>query len=177
MSRVPDEIDDRDTSVLACTGVSAFNALQKSGPRPGEVVAVLGIGGVGHMSIQMAARMGFVTVAVSRGRDKEDLDRRLGADHFVDGSAQDLDEELRRLGGAQLIVSTTTEAAAVSGAIEGLKRRGEMVMIGIPQENLSLNALQLITNTRSITGLISGTPLDREQAFGFAVAEDIRPMF
>lgn len=176
VSRIPDGMGFTDAAAMSCAGLSAFNALRNSDAEAGDVVAVLGVGGVGHMAVRMAATMGFVTVAVSRGGEKEELARQLGADHYIDGARQDVAEELRRLGGARAVISTTTDAETVSAAVDGLGRRGELVLVGYSEDNLSMNALQLITGTRRISGTISGTPLDREKAFAFAVQEGIHPM-
>jgi 2-desacetyl-2-hydroxyethyl bacteriochlorophyllide A dehydrogenase len=172
---IPDQLSSADASALACAGVSAFDALRNSAARPGDLVAILGVGGVGHLAVQMAARMGFDTVAVARGAQKAELAKELGANHYIDSTAQDVAESLRQLGGAKVIVATTTSAESITSALEGLRFRGEVVVIGLSQGNLEINALQLIVGTKKIYGLISGNPLDREEVFRFAVQTGIRP--
>ena len=175
LARVPDGLSSSDAAALACAGLSAFNPLRNSEARPGDVVAVLGLGGVGHMGVQFAARMGFVTVAIARGAEKERLAKALGADHYIDSTTEDVAASLQKLGGAKLILATVTNADAMTDAIGGLRRRGELVVIGYGPENVAFNALDLIMGTKRLTGLISGTPLDREEALRFAARNEIRP--
>ncbi|MFC4035712.1 alcohol dehydrogenase catalytic domain-containing protein [Streptomyces polygonati] len=176
LARVPDELRSADAAALACAGLTAFNALRNSSARPGDTIAVMGLGGVGHLGVQVASMMGFDTVAVARGGEKGDLARDLGADHYIDSIREDVPKALRELGGAKVVLATVTDAEAMSSAVDGLGRRGELVVIGLPQEELSLGALQLIVGTKRVYGIISGTPLDREEVFGFAVRQGLRPM-
>ncbi|MYS22810.1 alcohol dehydrogenase [Streptomyces sp. DvalAA-14] len=176
LSRIPDELRAADAAALACAGLTAFNAIRNSSARPGELVAVMGLGGVGHLGVQIADMMGFVSVAVARGPEKGELARDLGADHVIDSTREDVPEALQGLGGAKLILAAIPDAAAISAAVDGLGRRGELVVIGLPQEELSIGALQLIVGTKKVYGAISGTPLDREESFRFAVQQGLRPM-
>ena len=175
LARVPDELSSPDAAALACAGLSAFNPLRNSDARPGDVVAILGLGGVGHLGVQIAARMGFITVAVARGAEKERLAKALGADHYIDSSTDDVAASLQALGGAKLILATVTSADAMADAIGGLSRRGELVVIGYGPEKIAFDPLGLIMGTKRLTGLVSGTPLDREEALRFAVKNEIRP--
>ncbi|WP_327292781.1 alcohol dehydrogenase catalytic domain-containing protein [Streptomyces sp. NBC_01198] len=175
LSRIPEGLAAPDAAALACAGLTAFNAFRNSAARPGDLVAVLGLGGVGHLGVQTAAAMGFVTVAIARGPQKAGPARDVGADHYIDSETQDVAQSLRELGGAKVILATATSAEAISSAVGGLGRRGELIIVGLPQDNLTFGALDLIFGTKRVYGIISGTPLDREEAFRFAVSSGIRP--
>ncbi|MFF2527229.1 alcohol dehydrogenase catalytic domain-containing protein [Streptomyces liangshanensis] len=179
LSLVPDGLASADAAALACAGLSAFNALRNSAARPGDLVAVQGLGGVGHLAVRIAARMGFETVAVARGREKARLAVDLGADHYIDSTEQDVARTLTEYGGgyggAKVVVSTVTDAAATTSALGGLGRRGELVLVGISPEDLRISGWELIGGTKKVYGLISGTTLDREEMFRFAVRTGIRP--
>ncbi|MFJ1598619.1 alcohol dehydrogenase catalytic domain-containing protein [Streptomyces sp. NPDC088261] len=179
LSVIPDGLASADAAALACAGLSAFNALRNSAARPGDLVAVQGLGGVGHLAVQIAARMGFETVAVARGREKARLAVDLGSDHYIDSTEQDVAETLTEYGGgyggAKVVVSTVTDAAATTSALGGLGRRGELVLVGISADELRISGWELIGGTKKIYGLISGTTLDREEMFRFAVRTGIRP--
>jgi D-arabinose 1-dehydrogenase-like Zn-dependent alcohol dehydrogenase len=176
VSVIPDGMTSSDAAVLSCAGLTAFNALRNSDARPGDLVAVQGLGGVGHIAVQMAARMGFETAAVSRGPGKLEAAKDWGAHHVVDSTARDMETELQELGGAKLIISTVDNSTAMSSALGGLGRRGELITVGMPPEDLSFNALRLISGMHRISGIISGTPRDREEAFHFAELAGIRPL-
>jgi D-arabinose 1-dehydrogenase-like Zn-dependent alcohol dehydrogenase len=174
LSRIPDQLSSADAAALACAGLSAFNGLRNSAARAGDVVAILGLGGVGHLGVQFAARMGFVTVAVARGTRKAEAAKALGADHYIDSTTQDVATSLQELGGAKVIFSTVTNAEATTSAIGGLRYRGELILVGYSPEDLQFNSLELIMGSKKIYGIISGTPHDREEAFRFAVQKGIR---
>lgn len=176
LSRVPNALDSADAAALACGGLSVFDALRNSAASPGDLVAILGLGGAGHLGVQFSARMGFDTVAVSHGDQKADLARELGAAHYIDSTKQNMVEELQELGGAKVVLATGTDAEAISAAVEGLGRRGELIVIGLPMEQIHVAPLQLVAGMKKIYGRISGTPLSREATFRFAAQTGIRPM-
>ncbi|GGJ79827.1 alcohol dehydrogenase [Streptomyces camponoticapitis] len=175
LARIPDGLASAHAAALACAGLTAFNAFRNSGATPGDLVAVLGLGGVGHLGVQLAGAMGFVTAVVTRGPQKAELARELGADHPIDSESRDAALALQELGGAKVVLASTTDAKAISSAVGGLGRRGELVVAGLPAENLEIGALDLIFGTKRVYGIISGTPLDREQTFRFALNTGIKP--
>src|SRR3954465_8417701 len=130
LARVPADLDAVEAAPLMCAGITIFNALRNSGARPGDVVAVLGLGGLGHLGVQFAAKLGFKTVAIARGQDKEPLARQLGAHHYIDSRAQDPAAVLRELGGAKLILATVTSGSAMTAVLGGLAPRGTLMIIG-----------------------------------------------
>src|SRR5213083_1851622 len=141
VARFPDDLSPVDAAPLLCAGITTFNALRNSGARPGDLVAVLGIGGLGHLGVQFAAKAGYRTVAIARGKDKEALARRLGAHHYVDSQSQDPAEELTRLGGARVILATVTSGKAMTATIGGLAVDGKLVVLGAAHEPLEVTAL------------------------------------
>ena len=150
LASVPDELGAAEAAPLLCAGITTYNALRNSGARPGDVVAVLGIGGLGHLGVQFAAKMGCHTVAIARGADKEPLARKLGAHQYLDGGAQDVAAELNRLGGARVILSTVPSAKAMSAAVGGLGVNGRLMVIGASPEAIEVSPLVLIGARRSI---------------------------
>ncbi|MDO9377917.1 MAG: alcohol dehydrogenase catalytic domain-containing protein [Nocardioidaceae bacterium] len=176
LAAVPDELTDAEAAPLMCAGVTCFNALRGSGARPGDVVAVIGLGGLGHLGVQFAAAMGFEVVAVARGTEKGDFARRLGAHHYVDSTSQDVAEVLTGLGGANVVLSTVTDAAAAAAAVGGLAPRGRLVVVGVPEEPLQVPAVDLILASRLVTGHASGTAKDSEDCLRFAALTGVRPM-
>jgi D-arabinose 1-dehydrogenase-like Zn-dependent alcohol dehydrogenase len=161
---------------LLCAGVTTFNGLRRSGACPGDVVAVLGIGGLGHLAIQYAAKMGMRTIALGRGKDKEALARKLGATRYIDGKTEDTVAELSKLGGAKFIVATTTSAKAMSAVIPGLAFDGKLLMLGVPFEPLDVSPIELFSGRRSIVGANSGTAMDSQDTAAFSVQTNVRPM-
>ena len=159
-----------------CAGVTTFNALRNSGARPGDVVAVLGVGGLGHLAVQFAAKMGFETVAIARGADKEAFARQLGARHYIDSRAQDVAAELQKLGGAAVVLATVTDAKAMSAALGGLGLRGTLLVVGAPHEPLEAPAFILIAGRRSVRGWYSGTSIDSQETLSFSVLSGVRAM-
>src|SRR5882724_6764194 len=149
LALVPDELSGVEAAPLMCAGVTTFNALRNSGARGGDVVGILGLGGLGHLGVQFAAKMGFKTVAIARGSDKEPLARELGAHHYIDSQAQDVVAELAKLGGAKVIVATVTNAEAMSATLGGLGVNGKLMVLGAPYEPLAVPALLLIGGRRS----------------------------
>ena len=176
LARIPEELSPADAAPLMCAGVTTFNALRNSGARAGDLVAVHGIGGLGHLGVQFAARAGFRTVAIARGRDKEPLARKLGAQHYIDSTAQNPAEELARLGGARVILSTVTDASAMSATLGGLGLDGRLVVVGAAHEPLSVPALLLIGGRRGVVGWPSGSSIDSQDAMAFAASTGVRSM-
>jgi alcohol dehydrogenase/propanol-preferring alcohol dehydrogenase len=176
LTRMPDDLPAEEAAPLMCAGVTTFNALRRSGARAGGLVAVLGIGGLGHLGVQFAVRLGFETVAVARGKEKEDLARRLGAHHYVDSEAEDVAAALSRLGGAAAILATVTSASAMTAAFGGLGVRGRMIVVGASGEQLTVTPGQLIGGNRSIHGHASGTSMDSQDTLAFSALTGVRPM-
>jgi D-arabinose 1-dehydrogenase-like Zn-dependent alcohol dehydrogenase len=173
---VPDDLSPADAAPLMCAGVTTFNALRNSGAQPGDLVAVLGLGGLGHLGTQYAARMGFKTVAIARGQDKEPLARKLGAVHYIDSQSQDPAAELTKLGGAKVILATITDSTAMSATQGGLGTKGTLMVLGAPPTPLSISAFGLISGNRSIRGWYSGTSIDSQDALAFSVLQGVRSM-
>ena len=176
LASVPDELAAEDAAPLLCAGITTFNALRNSGARPGDLVAVLGIGGLGHLAVQFAAKMGCRTVAIARGTEKAALARKLGAHHYIDSTAEDAAGALNTLGGARVVLATVTNAKAMSAAIGGLAVDGKLIVIGASPEALEVSPLLLISARRSILGWPSGTSIDSEDTMAFSVLAGIRPM-
>jgi propanol-preferring alcohol dehydrogenase len=176
LARIPDDLSDVDAAPLMCAGITTFNALRESVARPGDVVAVVGVGGLGHLGIQFAARMGFEVVAIARGKDKEPLAKELGAHHYIDSEASDVAEELNKLGGAQVVLATVTVADAMTVTLEGLKARGQLVIVGAPTDPLQVPAASLIFKSSAVQGHASGTSQDSEDTLRFSALTGVRPM-
>jgi D-arabinose 1-dehydrogenase-like Zn-dependent alcohol dehydrogenase len=176
VAAIPDGLEFVDAGPLMCAGVTTFNALRHSGAGPGDLVAVQGIGGLGHLGVQFAAKSGYKTVAVGRGPDNAHLAQKLGAVAYVDSAATDASAELQKLGGAKAILATATSAKAMSDLIGGLGANGKMVVVGAPPENIEVNPLPLIFGRRVIQGWPSGIPTDSEDTMNFAVLSGVRPM-
>jgi alcohol dehydrogenase len=175
LARIPGTMSAVDAAPLMCAGATTFNALRHSVAGPGDLVAVLGIGGVGHMGVQYAAKMGFETVAIARGEAKEKPARELGAHHYIDSTAGDVAAGLRRLGGAKVVLATVTDSAAMSACVDGLAPRGQLVVVGASTESLQVNPLQLIFGSHSVVGHASGTAAESEQTLAFSALAGIRP--
>src|SRR5437588_544991 len=173
---MPADLPPADAAPLLCAGLTTFNSLRNSGARPGDVVAVLGIGGLGHLGVQFAAKMGFKTVAIARGRDKEPLSRQLGAWHYIDSQAQDAAAELSRLGGARVILATATSGKAMSAVVGGLSVNGKLIVLGAAGDPLEIPAVLLIAARRSIAGWPSGTSIDSEETLAFSALTGVRSM-
>jgi len=176
LASVPDELEAAEAAPLLCAGITTFNALRKSGLGPGDLAAVLGIGGLGHLGVQFAAKMGCRTVAVARGSDKEALARKLGAHHYIDSNTQDVAAELGKLGGAKVILATVTSPKAMSAAIGGLAVDGKLVVVGASPEPIEVSPFSLIVERRSVQGWPSGTSIDSEDTMAFSALANIRPM-
>ncbi|MEK6303441.1 MAG: alcohol dehydrogenase [Acidobacteriota bacterium] len=176
LALLPEELSAVEAGPLVCAGVTTFNSLRNSGARPNDVVAVLGLGGLGHLGVQFAAKMGFNTVAIARGSDKEPLARQLGAHHYIDSQAQDVAAELSRMGGAKVILATVTNAEAMSSALGGLAVKGKLLVLGAPPEPLEVPAYSLISGCRSVAGWYSGTSIDSQDALSFSTLTGVRAM-
>jgi alcohol dehydrogenase len=175
LALVPEELSPVEAAPLMCAGVTTFNCLRNSGARPGEVVAVVGLGGLGHLGIQYAAKSGFNTVAIGRGKDKEPLARKLGAAHYIDTGSQDPAAELQKLGGAKVILATVTAADAMKQVIPGLATKGTLMIVGaVP--SLEVPALALLLKSQQVKGWYSGTSLDSQETLGFSVQTGVRSM-
>jgi D-arabinose 1-dehydrogenase-like Zn-dependent alcohol dehydrogenase len=176
LAPIPDELPAIEAAPLLCAGVTTFNALRRSAALPGDVVAVLGVGGLGHLGIQYSAKLGFRTVAIARGGDKEKLARELGAEAYVDSQQQDPAEALTALGGAAVVLATAASSEAMSATFGGLAPRGQLVVVGVAHEPIQVSPAQLIVGSRSVVGHASGVTLDSEQTLSFSVRNDVRPM-
>src|SRR5882762_10092060 len=175
LARVPDELSAVDGAPLMCAGVTTFNALRNSGARGGDVVAVLGIGGLGHLGVQFAAKMGFQTVAIARGKDKEAFAKKLGASHYIDSQASDPAVELNKLGGAKVVIATVTNADAMAAVLGGLGPNGTLIVIGAAGP-LSVDPILLITGQRSLKGWYSGTSIDSQDTLKFSASNGVQSM-
>ncbi len=176
LALIPDDLIAADAGPLLCAGITTYNAMRNSGARGGDLVAVLGIGGLGHLAVQFAAKMGFNTVAIARGTDKESFARKLGADHYIDSEGQNVAAELQKLGGAKLILATVTSAKAMSAVIDGLGVNGKLLVVGASMEPFEVSPIQLIGARRTIQGWPSGTAADSEDTMNFSALSGIRPM-
>jgi D-arabinose 1-dehydrogenase-like Zn-dependent alcohol dehydrogenase len=175
LARVPEELSSVEGAPLMCAGITTFNALRNSGARSGDVVGVLGLGGLGHLGVQYAAKMGFKTVAIARGKDKEPLARELGALHYIDSQTQDPAVELNKLGGASVILATVTAGDAMSAVQAGLAPRGTLMVIGAAP-SMQISPLLLILGMRQIKGWYSGTSIDSQDTLAFSVLKGVRSM-
>jgi D-arabinose 1-dehydrogenase-like Zn-dependent alcohol dehydrogenase len=175
LAAVPDGLSAVEAAPLMCAGLTTYNALRNSGARPGDRVAVLGLGGLGHLGVQYAAKMGFETVAIARGREKGDLAGRLGAQHYIDSQSQDPAAELIKLGGAKVILSTVTNGPAMSATVGGLTNNGKLMVLGAP-ESLELSPISLLMGRRSVVGWYSGTAIDAQDTLAFSKLAGVRSM-
>ena len=173
---IPDELPPEEAGPFMCAGVTVYNALRNSGARGGDVVAVHGIGGLGHLGVQYARQMGFVTVALGRGKDKEALAKKLGAHRCIDTDAADAVAELQKLGGARVILATAPNAKAISGVVEGLSPNGNLLVPAAPNDPLTVSVLSLIMGRRSVSGCYSGTAKDSQDTLEFSAVTGVHPM-
>ncbi len=176
LAAMPDDLDDADAGPLLCAGITTFEALRTSGATAGSRVAVLGVGGLGHLAVQFAVKLGFETVAIARGTDKEELARRLGAHHYIDSTDGDPSEKLQALGGADLILSTITNADAMGALFGGLRPQGKLMIVGASMDPLPVPAAALIGGDKVIEGHASGTSIDSEDTLRFSLLSGVRPM-
>jgi D-arabinose 1-dehydrogenase-like Zn-dependent alcohol dehydrogenase len=176
LAAIPEELTDIYAAPLMCAGVTTYHALRSSRARAGDVVAVLGIGGLGHLGVQFAAKMGFETVAIARGEDKQDFARQLGAHHYIDSTASNVGKELTKLGGASVVIATVTNGPAMAATVPGLRARGELVVLGAAMEPLDVSPIDLIMQSRIVRGHPSGTSKDSEDTLRFAALTGITPL-
>ena len=176
IASIPDELSSAEAAPLLCAGITTYNALRNAGLRGGDLVGVQGIGGLGHLGIQFARHMGFHTVAIGRGREKEKLARDLGAHVYIDTAVEDAAAVLQRLGGARAILATGTSGDAMGRLVSGLAARGKLIVVGVPGDQIQLSAFPLVFGGRSTYGSLTGTPIDGEDTLAFSVLENIRPM-
>jgi len=174
---VPDELKDADAGPLLCAGVTTFNALRNSGARTGDTVAILGLGGLGHLAVQYAAKAGYRTVAVARGQDKGPLAQQLGAHIYIDSTTQDPAKELQKIGGANIILSTVTSAKALEWVIDGLAPAGKFILVGAPEDGpIVVNPFPMLLGRRTVAGWPSGTGMDSEDTLNFSALTGVKPM-
>jgi len=176
LARIPEGLSAADAAPLMCAGVTTFNSLRNAGARPGDLVAVLGIGGLGHLGVQFAAKAGYRTVAIARGKDKEPLARQLGAHQYVDSESQDPAAELMRLGGARVILATVTNGKAMTATIGGLAVDGKLIILGAAGDPLEVPAFPLILSRRSVVGWPSGRSIDSQDTMAFSALTGVRSM-
>jgi D-arabinose 1-dehydrogenase-like Zn-dependent alcohol dehydrogenase len=176
LAAVPKELSAAEAAPLLCAGITTFNALRHSGATAGDTVAVLGLGGLGHLAVQFAQKMGYRTVAVARGAEKKTLALKLGARHYIDSTAQDVAAELGKLGGARVILATLTDSRSMSAAVGGLGIDGKLLIVGASPQPIEVSPLALIGGRRSICGWPSGTASDSEDTLDFSVLSEVRPL-
>ena len=174
LARIPGELTFAEAAPMGCAGVTVFNALRRTSAWPGDLVAVIGLGGLGHLAVQFASRMGFDTVAIDRGSDKEATARQLGARHYIDSTRQDTAEALQALGGAKVVLATVPAPAAMTAAIDGLRALGELVVIGVSLNKIEVSPVQLITGQKTMRGTASGTSREVEETLRFAAQSGVR---
>ena len=176
LAAIPNELPAEEAGPFMCAGVTVFNALRNSGARPRDLVAVQGIGGLGHLGVQYARKMGFKTVALGRGKDKEPLAKKLGAHHYIDSSAVDTVAELQKLGGARVILATAPSAKAISEVVGGLGVNGNLLIPAAPNDPLTVNMMPLLMGRRQISGWYAGTARDSQDTLEFSALSDVHPM-
>ncbi|HET6203387.1 MAG TPA: alcohol dehydrogenase [Planctomycetota bacterium] len=176
LARIPEKLSALEAAPLMCAGITTFNALRHSGARPGDRVAVLGVGGLGHLGVQFAAKMGFETVAIARGKEKEPQAREFGARHYIDSQKQDAGAELAKLGGAKVILATVTNGKAMSAVLGGLGVDGRLIVLGASAVPLEVPPLLLISGRRSVAGWPSGSSIDSQDTLAFSALTGVRSM-
>ena len=176
IASIPDELKSAEAAPLLCAGITTYNALRNAGLRGGDLVAVQGIGGLGHLGIQFARHMGFRTVAIGKGSEKEKLAKDLGAHVYIDTAVDDAAAALQRMGGARAILATAPSGAAMGPLVSSLAVRGKLIVVAVPQDQMQLSAFPLVFGGRSIYGSLAGTAIETEDALAFSVLENIRPM-
>ena len=176
LAQIPDGLSAEEAAPLMCAGITTYNSLRNSGARPGDTVAVLGLGGLGHLGVQYAAKMGMKTIAIARGKDKEPLAKKLGTQHYINSQAQDPAAELIKLGGAKIILATVTDGNAMNAVLGGLAINGKLIVLGAAQEPLQVSPLLLISGRRSVAGWPSGSPIDSQDTLAFSALTGVRSM-
>jgi D-arabinose 1-dehydrogenase-like Zn-dependent alcohol dehydrogenase len=176
LANIPDRLSAVDASPLMCAGITTFNSLRNSGARPGELVAVLGVGGLGHLGVQFASKMGFRTVAIARGQGKAELAKELGAQVYIDSEAENVPDRLQQLGGARIILATAASGEAMTAAVGGLGVNGKLIVLGASADPISVSSAQLIGARRVIQGWPSGTSIDSQDTMAFSTMNGVRSM-
>jgi D-arabinose 1-dehydrogenase-like Zn-dependent alcohol dehydrogenase len=195
LAYIPDELSPTEAAPLMCAGITTYNALRNSGARAGDVVAILGIGGLGHLAIQFSNKMGFKTIAIGRGEDKEEMVRKLGAIHYIDSNSVNASEELLKYGrggsgggndsssdggleirGAKVILATVPTAKAMNSVLGGLAANGKLIVIGVSNDPIEVPTGLLVSGRRSLVGWPSGTSIDSQDTLSFSVQSGVRPM-
>ena len=176
LAHIPAELTAVEAAPLMCAGLTTYNGLRRSGARAGDLVAVLGIGGLGHLAVQYAAKMGFRTVAIARGKDKGPLAMQLGAHHYIDSDAGDVAASLRALGGARIVAATATSAKAMTSTIAGLAVNGRLLLMGVPLDNLEVPPFTLFSGRLAVEGVNTGSAIDAADTLAFSLLANVRPM-
>lgn len=176
IAALPDGISFEEAAPLLCAGITTYNSLRHSGALPGDLVAVEGIGGLGHLALQYASKFGFKVAAISRGPENAALATKLGAHHYIDSRATNVAEELQKIGGVRVILATAPTGKSKSTLVDGLATDGKMVVVGASQEPIEVSPIQLIHGRRTIQGWPSGAPADSEDTLRFSVLSGVRPM-
>jgi len=176
LALIPEQLSAIEAAPLMCAGITTYNALRNSGARAGDVVAILGIGGLGHLGVQFAAKMGFKTIAIARGKDEEELVKKLGARQYIDNRSQNAVEELNKLGGAKVILATVPSGKAMSEILGGLAVNGKLVIIGASDEPIQVPSFLFISGRRSLIGWPAGTSIDSQDTLSFSVLSGVRSM-
>jgi D-arabinose 1-dehydrogenase-like Zn-dependent alcohol dehydrogenase len=176
LALIPEQLSAIEAAPLMCAGITTYNALRNSGARAGDVVAILGIGGLGHLGVQFAAKMGFRTIAIARGKDEEELVKKLGARQYIDNRSQNAVEELNKLGGAKVILATVPSGKAMSEILGGLAVNGKLVIIGASDEPIQVPSFLFISGRRSLIGWPAGTSIDSQDTLSFSVLSGVRSM-
>lgn len=176
LATIPESLTDVEAAPLLCAGITTYNALRHSGAMPGDLVAVQGIGGLGHLGVQFASKFGYNVAAIGRGPENAELAKKLGAKVYIDSKATNAAEELQKLGGAQVILATAPNSKAMSELIDGLGPNGKLMVIGATFEAIEVTPIQLISGSRTIQGWAAGTPADSEDTLRFAELSGVRPM-
>ena len=176
LTAIPESLSDAEAAPLLCAGITTYNALRRNGSMPGDLVAVLGVGGLGHLGIQFANKFGYKVAAIGRGSESAALAKKLGASVYIDNKVTNPAEELQKLGGAQLILATAPSSKAMSALIDGLGPNGKLVVVGATMDPIEVTPVQLISGSRTIRGWASGTPTDAEDTLRFAELTGVRPM-
>ena len=176
LAAIPESLNAAEAGPLLCAGITTFNALRHSGAHPGDLVAVLGVGGLGHLGIQFASKFGYKVAAIGRGSEDAPLAKKLGASFYIDSRAESAAEALQKQGGAQVILATAPSSKAMSEAINGLAPNGKLMVVGAGADPIQVTPVQLILGTRAIQGWASGTPADSEDTLRFAELSGVRPM-
>ena len=176
LTAIPDGLSDTEAAPLLCAGITTYNALRHSGAFPGDLVAVLGVGGLGHLGIQFANKFGYKVAAIGRGAENAALAKKLGAHAYIDSQSTNAAEALQKSGGAQVILATAPSSKAMSELIDGLAPNGKLIVVGVEAEPIQVTPAQLVTGTRTIQGWASGTPIDAEDTLRFSELTGVRPM-